>query len=294
MTSLHTEQVRYRTQTEIENNYSRKNIHNIIKQDIYHSTNLIDQLIPFINDYLDGEYYESKQKRISELTLTPTELAIEILIAVLETTNITPIQKTVSTMAKYLGYELLLDGVKTATELLGKCSPAGVYKIVNLNNRIVIQSLWALEAHTQELIQKTKYLPPMIFKPLPWLSNRLGGYLSSRDHIVLGHLNYHEKNQSLDAINILQGIEWSLCDMVEYREEPNKPLDTPEKVLQFEKLRKDSEEVYQELIDHGNKFYFVWKYDKRGRMYSQGYHVNLQSTAYKKAILEFSKEELIQ
>ena len=46
-------------------------------------------------------------------------------------------------------------------------------------------------------------------------------------------------------------------------------------------------------ILEGNKFYFTWKFDSRGRMYSQGYHCNLQATEYKKAILNFSHEELI-
>ncbi|WP_219811313.1 DNA-directed RNA polymerase, partial [Campylobacter concisus] len=36
-------------------------------------------------------------------------------------------------------------------------------------------------------------------------------------------------------------------------------------------------------------FYFKWAYDKRGRVYSKGYHIQIQASEYHKACLSFSK-----
>lgn len=42
----------------------------------------------------------------------------------------------------------------------------------------------------------------------------------------------------------------------------------------------------------GREFYFDWSYDKRGRSYSMGYDINLQSDEYHKALLNLPKEKL--
>jgi len=106
-------------------------------------------------------------------------------------------------------------------------------------------------------------------------------------------MNHHEGNQSLDVLNILQHIPWQLNEIVDYVEKSNKDLDTHDKLTQFNMMKDQSTVVYNELMDCGNQFYFTWKNDSRGRMYSQGYHCHLQATQYKKAILDFFKEELI-
>jgi len=43
----------------------------------------------------------------------------------------------------------------------------------------------------------------------------------------------------------------------------------------------------------GEHFYFVWRYDSRGRSYSSGYDLNLQSDEYGKALLSLHNKEAI-
>ena len=52
---------------------------------------------------------------------------------------------------------------------------------------------------------------------------------------------------------------------------------------------------FLKVIDQylGENFYFVWRYDSRGRSYSSGYDLNLQSNEYGKALLSMHKKELI-
>ena len=46
-------------------------------------------------------------------------------------------------------------------------------------------------------------------------------------------------------------------------------------------------------LQHGNKFWFTHKYDKRGRIYCCGYQLNTQGNSYAKAQLELANKQLI-
>ncbi len=47
------------------------------------------------------------------------------------------------------------------------------------------------------------------------------------------------------------------------------------------------------LMMHSNVFHMTHKYDKRGRTYSQGYHVNYQGNPWNKACIEFADKEVV-
>lgn len=288
-------------QLDLEEKYSRKNIRAHVMQSIDPSHEVFNKMVDKINTYRQGNYYQSKQDRLAKLNMSSEDLAQEILLSILPVKEVSPIQAVATQIAQQLEYEELLDGVKTAAELIAVCEPVGIYTIYhctagdNNTGTLAICSHISLEPHIEDLLNQVKYLPPMLLPPIPWNeSNANGGYLEGSGSIILGYLNHHLGTQNTEVINILQEIPWQLTEMVDYIEKSKKSLDTPEKERQFNYLVEESLKVYEELMANGNEFYFVWKYDKRGRMYSQGYHVNLQSTEYKKAILEFAEEELIQ
>jgi hypothetical protein len=134
----------------------------------------------------------------------------------------------------------------------------------------------------------------MVCKPRKWKHNAGGGYLNNTESVILGAMNHHEKKQALSSINILQEIPWELDKfMLKFEEEPNKELDTEEKVMQFQQFKEESREIYNKMLARGNKFYFQWNKDKRGREYCKGYHITLQGTQYKKAILSFADKEVM-
>jgi len=290
----------FNEQVEIEAKYSRRCIRARVMADIDQEHAIFKHCLNTIHHYRSQSYYSTKHVRIGNLTLSDHEIAIELFIAVLPIKEVSPIQSLCTLLGAKLGYPNLLDGVKTAAELLAVCESSQAYTIyhssdhVNGTGTLAIQANYALEDDTEAFINQTKYLPPMVCRPSPWVSNRSGGNLTGSKSILLGHLNHHDDKQSLDVINILQDISWSLNDVVDYVEESKKELNTSEKQIQFGLMQAESTAVYNELEELGNEFYFVWKYDKRGRMYTQGYHCNLQGTEYKKAILNFSKKELIK
>ena len=62
----------------------------------------------------------------------------------------------------------------------------------------------------------------------------------------------------------------------------------------FEAMREASKIVYKDILEHGNEFYFCWKFDTRGRMYNQGYHVTIQGNEYKKALIDLAEKHIIR
>jgi len=287
-------------QKEIEQQYSRKNIRTRVMMDINPEHEVFKAMVKEITKYRSGNYYISKQERISKLVLTSQDIASELLTVILPIKEVSPVQSLATQLGAQLGFTQLLDAVKTAAELIAVCEISKAYTIYhsgdfeNRTGTLGVRPNFSLEDHTADFITQTKYLPPMITPPVEWKDNGHGGYLEGTGSVILGSVNHHNEQQSLDVINILQNISWSLNGVVDYVETPNKELDSHDKKLQFLDMIGESTQVYTDLMNQGNKFYFVWKYDKRGRMYSQGYHCNLQGTEYKKAILNFAKQELIQ
>jgi len=247
-------------------------------------------------------YYQSKADRVMALQgkLTNEEIATELLAVLLPIQEVSPIQSLASQLGMALGYDNILDSVKTGSELIAVCEKSGAYTIykhtdeLNETGTLSVRSNFKLDDKTADLIAKTKYLPPMVCEPNDWIDNSNGGYLQGSGSCILGAMNHNQGEQSLDVLNILQHIPWQLNEIVDYVEKSNKALDTHDKLTQFELMKNQSTVVYNELMNGGNQFYLTWKNDSRGRMYSQGYHCHLQATQYKKAILDFYNEELIE
>lgn len=288
-------------QSDVEKVFSKQIIRSVICETIQKDHVVFELMCIQVKEFISktNTYYKSKQDRIYILAEMGIESIVEeILITTLQIDTIQPIQASCALIGARIKGMNNLDGVLTATELLGACQPAGAYTIYNkdhgYSDRLSIRSNYKLDADVIEKINKTRFLPPMLCKPMNWINNSLGGYIHEDDSVILGNLNFHNKPQNLKVINILQDIEWKFTPVVQLEETPSPKIDTSDKLIQFNHMKKESREIYEWLINTGNRFYFTWKYDKRGRMYTHGYHVNLQGTEYKKATISFAKAELIQ
>jgi DNA-directed RNA polymerase len=213
---------------------------------------------------------------IFELELNLTEYEEVILTVVLSGLgkNI-PIQSVVNSLI-HSGMELT-----TATETIISFTSSGYYSLVNHGaGNIVLKPLVKLPNEMLRQFSITTVLPPLLVKPRKWnKQGKNGGYLSIKHDLVLGHENQHEYPVSVDVINKLQDISWELdLDIAtHFKDEISYSWD---KAI----------DITAQLM--GNKFHFMWNYDSRGRMYSKGYEVNLQSSEYHKALLSFSNKEI--
>ena len=210
------------------------------------------------------------------------ELFIRLFSIILQDEKHRPIQN----VASMLGGSAQIKGADEAFEwgwlLLKECRNAGLYNLQQADHGANVCPNYTVDNKTKYKLAKLQYLPPMKQKPLPWKDNYNGGWLWENKHLVLGsHFNRHEEPLAYDVINKLQSIPWEIDNETYlFEQQTNKTM----KKKQFLKV------IDQYLGQH---FYFVWRYDSRGRSYSSGYDLNLQSNEYGKALLSMHKKELI-
>lgn len=284
-------------QITIEDTYSRKNIR-------YHVMKLIDiehkvfrQAVNRFIEWTRGDYYASKKTRIQKLKLQiePEDVITEIMAATLILEKETQIQGIATQLSQNFDFEDMIEGVITASEILTILSKEkwSWYEIVTpqeAESGSISIKCKNFSRTLKDFIDNTMYLPPLIVKPKNWTTNTQGGYLSVTDKCILGNLVNTFKYCRLEILNHLQSIKWKIDTNISILpEESNKPIKG--KALEEFNIQKS---ITKSLINnYKDGFYMVWKYDRRGRMYSQGYHINLQSTKYKRALFNFAKEELL-
>ena len=155
------------------------------------------------------------------------------------------------------------------------------------------------------LMHQYQYLPPMIVPPLEVTGNRGSGYLNDRGDSLILKNNHHEGDLALDSVNRFNRIPFSLNQrVIKGIRNTRKHLQSPKedesfqdfrkRVAAFEKFEKDSMFVFALLVNEDNRFHLTHKVDKRGRTYSQGYHVNYQGNDYAKAVIELADAELVE
>jgi len=282
-----------------EDEYSRRNIREKVMATIEKAKG--DDLKNTFKEYcnsldqwlMDESGYESKDFRKVTIASKGVEnIVTEVLLAVLSCEGVTPIQAVVAKIEPHLGFDDVFVGIQAAAEVLAVCWDSKMFKVYGDPLRMDPQ--FQLPKETRDYIANTKYMNPMLCEPSEWTTNHAGGYLTICESVLLGRHNNHQEKQALDALNIIQTIEWELDDVaVNFVEKPKHALDTNQKIEAWEQHVQMSTNVYQEMMDAGNSFYFPWKYDFRGRMYSQGHYINLQATGYKKSLLNFKHKELI-
>jgi len=280
----------------LETTYSRRGLMSSLKDDT--DLESIVGLVFAIETYKNQQYsYESKNLRIKEIRVESLDIAYHLAASIMRCNGeITPIQGLCGSLAPLLA-EKLLDGVKTAAEIIAVCE-GKLYELLahdyseNPTGTLAIEPYLIPSTEVLSKIEEFMYVPPLVLKPKMWTMNKGGGLHTQEESCILGKENHHNHSQSLDCLNILQSIEWTLDPMImAMKEQPNKELDTPKKALQFKIMSITSKRVYHEYTNI--PFYFMWKFDKRGRSYSSGYHINFQSSDYKKALLSFTKQEVI-
>ncbi|MCI4437551.1 MAG: hypothetical protein JHC33_12155, partial [Ignisphaera sp.] len=204
-------------------------------------------------------------------------VATAMLLAVLENSKNKPIQGLISRLASLLDIEpeevIQKDYVMTGAK-------SGIYTIIQSNegSLYIKNNVFLPHAQEQELAQTT-VLPPLLVEPKSWTSNSNGGYYSIKHSAILGNKNHHEGEICLPVLNKLQSVGFKLDRYI---------TDTFKDVTSYDK--KKVQDVVSDIGD--NEFYFMWQYDKRGRMYSKGYELILQSSEYHKATLNFAKAEV--
>lgn len=148
-----------------------------------------------------------------------------------------------------------------------------------------------------------QYPIPCVVKPKKLQNNRDTGYYTMRNSAILKN-NHHDDDINLDHLNMLNSIKLSLNTEVvrlvqnkwkniDKRKDGETVKEFRKRQRAFSKFDRTSRDVIESLVIQDNEFYLTHKYDKRGRCYSMGYHVNYQGNDWCKAVIQFKNEEIV-
>jgi len=288
-------------QENIEMQYSRKHIDGYIRNEIEASPLMQEKIeagMTLVEEYMSKDYYESKNKRIAQLHgLEHRKLITEIFVGIAYCQTEELFTSVTAMMAGRLRFSDKLDAIKTIAELLAVLCMTDAFDILKASksSSLVVLSRIPLSNDTLRFIENSQYLPPMVCKPLELLNNYSSGYLTHNDSLILGTGNHHDGDLCLDVLNKLNAIPLTLDTqfLSSVEEDPTFVADTPEKVQQWDSFKRQSYEFYLLIAQYGNRIYLTHKVDKRGRIYAQGYHLTTQGTAFKKAMVELAKQEVV-
>lgn len=154
------------------------------------------------------------------------------------------------------------------------------------------------------LLDRYQYPLPMVTVPRLVQTNTDTGYETIRNSVVLnGSKYFDDKDMCLDHLNRANSVALSLnFDVIKSPEgkfiipkrKPGEDFeDHRKRMRQANTFYDTSIKVMEELNELSEELWLTHRYDRRGRCYSSGYHVNTQGTDYNKAVLELSHKEII-
>lgn len=287
------------TQHKIEYQYSKKHIDHAIKIQIENCPNTtpkIDYGVQLLQEWLKESYYPSKNARLAHIkAMDLRALVVQIFIGIAYLQKPTLYVSITAALASRLKFDDKRDSIMTIAEIVAVLCHTDAYDIYKENefSSLRVVSCIQLSNDIKEAIEASVYMPPMVSPPQLVESNYESAYLTFNDSLLLGRENSHDKNICLDVINIQNQVPLALNFefLSTVTEKPTHALDTVEKITLWGTFLKQSRDVYQLVRKNGNKFWMTNKTDTRGRLYAQGYHINPQGTAYKKAMIQLADKE---
>lgn len=156
----------------------------------------------------------------------------------------------------------------------------------------------------QAELNRFQYPLPMIIKPRRLKSNKSTGYITLRGSLLLKD-NHHEEDINLNHLNRMNSIKLTMnintfnnttliWNNMKKPDSIYKLREYEKKIEAYNKYRVDSTTTANMLLSLGNEFYLTHKYDKRGRTYCQGYHIDTQGSDWNKAFVELADKEIVE
>lgn len=163
---------------------------------------------------------------------------------------------------------------------------------------------YTLPEEVQGELDRFQYPLPMLVEPKELTHNKMTGYLTGKGSVILRN-NHHDGDVCLDHLNRMNRIKMKIdFDTANMIRNKWRNLDKPkegethdefqDRRRAFEKYDRTARDVLDIMKAAGNEFYLTHRPDKRGRIYSQGYHINVQGATWNKAILNFAEEEMVE
>lgn len=284
-----------------ERKYARKHIDGYILDALQTEDmqRAISHGVSLLEEWQNQSYYTSKDKRLDQLgDLDLHELVTKIMQGIAYVQKPELFTSVSAQLASRLQFSDKPEAIATMAEMLAVLCETDMFDIIKESRQasLMIESRIPLSQELLQFIDNTTFQLPMVCPPEYVDHNRKSGYLSYNDSLILGSGNHHEGDLCLDVINLQNNIPLKLN--IEFLKEqemlPNFKIVTPEQREQWEAFKHASHRIWLLIYNQGNKFYLTNKVDKRGRLYSVGYHIQTQGTAYQKAMIELADDEVVE
>jgi hypothetical protein len=191
--------------------------------------------------------------------------------------------------------------LQTCVDMLVKACHANFVDFDGLSEEFVFRFDVSEDVHQD--LERFQYPLPMVVPPLPIRNNRTTGYATIRGSVLLNGA-HHEDDVCLDHLDRANSVALTINpDTARMIQNQWRNLDKPKegeddeeylaRVKAFEKYDRVTREVLEAIYMTGQPFWLTHRYDSRGRVYAQGYHVNPQGNAWNKAVIEFADGEIV-
>lgn len=307
---------RYLLQEKIEKTFSKKFIVQQAVDDLLTCESIVNKLnrgIEYVNTWLNKDHDIDRELRLLAVRdLDIKELVLQVTACIsLECQKPMKLVSVASLCARHLNMSDKVEAIHTMAEIIAVLGETDLFDNKKTKEGWIVISRVELDNEVTQYADNALYLPPLIIKPRKVRSNRDSGYITQRgESLILGFFeNHHDDNICLDVINTLNSNEYELdIEFINSYEEQWHRDELSQQ--EYEELSHADREIYnmdeknwkkfQEqgkffqtlMIHHGNSFYLCNKVDKRGRIYSSGYHVNPQGSSFKKAMVNFKHHEI--
>ena len=307
---------RYLLQEKIEKTFSKKFITVQAVDDLLSCESIVNKLnhgVECLNTWLHQDHSIDKELRLLAVReLDIKELVMQVVACIsLECQKPMKLVSIASLCARHLNMSDKVEAIHTMAEIIAVLGETDLFDNKKTREGWIVISRVELDSEVTQYADNALYLPPLIIKPRKVRSNRDSGYITQRgESLILGfYENHHDDNICLDVLNTLNSNEYELdTDFINQYEEQWHREELSQQ--EYEELSHADREIYnmdaktwkkfQEqgkffqtlMIHHGNSFYLCNKVDKRGRIYSSGYHVNVQGSSFKKAMVNFKHHEI--
>ena len=284
-----------------EHSFSRKHIDGYILDALQTGDmqRAISHGVSLLEEWQNQSYYTSKDKRLDQLgDLDLHELVTKIMQGIAYVQKPELFTSVSAQLAGRLQFSDKPEAIATMAEMLAVLCETDMFDIIKESRQasLMIESRIPLSQELLQFIDNTTFQLPMVCSPEYVDHNRKSGYLSYNDSLILGSGNHHEGDLCLDVINLQNNIPLKLN--IEFLKEqemlPNFKIVTPEQREQWEAFKHASHRIWLLIYNQGNKFYLTNKVDKRGRLYSVGYHIQTQGNQFQKAMIELADDEVVE
>lgn len=210
------------------------------------------------------------------------------------------LQIMVGTLFRHFGEEP--ENIQQCIDMITKAALVDLCSFDELSGEFVVTV--DIPADVQRDLDRFQYPMPMVVPPRKLKDNRSTAYYTGGGSVILQGYNHHSDDVCLDHLNRMNQVElclnmdtarlisnkWSDLDR---QKDGESAADYKKRVAAFKRYDRNARDVMELIYVAGNSFYMTHRYDKRGRTYSQGYHINPQGNDWSKAVIEFAEGEVI-